>query len=119
MSTALSRLTGSAFEFIIFIEVWTLSNNAFFIYSWQSTQPNWSHYVTGTYLPKPAACLRLATNIEYFSTVVSCIFSHVFSVTDKETLVTSLQQEVQQLKEVNQSQDKSYVSTEDSCGCAH
>lgn len=37
---------------------------------------------------------------------------YFFSVNEKESLVTSLQQEVQQLKELNQSQGKSYVSSQ-------
>jgi len=39
-----------------------------------------------------------------------------FSLSEKESLVTSLQQEMQELKELNQSQGQSYVSNRDNCG---
>lgn len=52
------------------------------------------------------------------STKTEWFFIMCFSVTEKESLVTSLQQEVQQLKELNQSQGKTYVSSWDNFGCA-
>lgn len=57
--------------------------------------------------------LLSATHIKIF---VEWFFVMFFSVSEKESLVTSLQQEMQQLKELNQSQGKSYVSSRDNCG---